>query len=79
MNVSGWVSLESGRIEHAWSLTVPHYTPNQKGMEGLGGKQPLKGEGGEGEALGHFSDLATHPLMTHHSPFRILQLGSHPP
>lgn len=35
-------------------------------MEGLGGKQPLNGEGGEGEeALGPLSELATFP--THDS------------
>lgn len=53
------------------------FLSNQKGMEGLGAKQPFRGEGEE--ALGHFSDLATLPLMTHRSPFRTLQLGSHLP
>ena len=54
-------------------------TPNQKVTEGLGRKQPLNGRMGDEdveEALVHFSVLATLPLMTHHSPFRALQLGA---
>lgn len=31
------------------------------------------------EVRGHFSDLATLPLMTHHRPLRTEQLSSHIP
>lgn len=56
--------------------------PTPEGGEGLGREQPLNGRMGdeEGEeAPAHFSDLATLPLMTQHSPLRTLQLGSHIP
>lgn len=58
------------------------HIPNQKVMGALGKDQPLNRRMGdeEGEeARVNFSALATLPLMTHHSPFRTLQLGSHIP
>lgn len=79
----GWVSLELGKVQHAQEKRLclfPTYTLNQKGIEGAWWEAASEWRRGEGEgALGHFSDLATLPLMTHHSPFRTLQLGSHIP